>query len=137
MDPNDLSDDDLDRLVLQAARSSRHAAEVSKPWEIALIEAVPRGTRFTADESAQWERLVLAGLNRLDRRGYTLETMAREDLDDLVAAMRPQVADPSLESPLLRMLCRLAKAGLVAVNVGECSAFITDKGRTFLLQKAD
>lgn len=132
-----INDDELDQLVLDAAKASSPAPMASKPWELKLVEAVPKGTRFTPEQTAQWELLVLTGLHRLDRAGYGLDHLATDDVACVTATLQNPRAAESIESPALRVLCRLAGAGFVEFNPQQRRVQITAKGRGFLWQQND
>lgn len=132
-----ISDDELDRLVLEAATASRLAPMVSKPWELKLVERVPVGAHFTAEQIAHWELLVLTGLQRLGCAGYALDHLANGDVDSLATALQDPRSGEGAKSHALRVFVRLASAGFVEFYPEKCRVQITDKGRGFLWQQTD
>lgn len=126
MDGNDLSDDELDRLVLQASKRDDYVRSSDKPWEFALLEAVPMETVFSNGELEQWENLILTCLARRPT-GSQMDS----DLLTNVQHLPPSVPSGELStcSPTLQLFSKLFADELIALDIQASAVCITDRGK--------
>lgn len=97
------------------------------PVELLVFQNLPADSEFTAEEWADWSRVILHALSCLD------ET-ASQICGDIIASHNEKAGDQN--HPMDRMVGQLEEAGYVEICKLRCRISVTAQGNEFLQRTA-